>query len=1061
MQIPFLKKVASEILEKYKKELSSVYLVLPTNRACLYMKHYLAEVAQASFISPEILSINDFVKKIADVEVADSVILLFELFESFSKTVQAEEAGNLEKFVPLGSSLLNDFNMIDMNLVDSDSFFEYLAEAKAIERWARENLGIEDEDEIKDEEREKFENEKAKIQEKYNKSENAHDYYAFWGYLKETYNDFKTKLLAKNTAYQGLAFRRIVENIKKYVTESEVKKAVFIGFNQLTKAEEALMREFYEQKKADFYWEIDSYYFDNKGHEAGFYLRKYAAWIAPNDLKWVGQRLSTEPKKIHILSVSNKVTQAKLIGDILEKKLIEISKNGEEKAFKNAVNQIGMILPDETMLMPILHSLPVVDKTAKPSEIPSLNTISLKEHLNVTMGLSIDKTPLFYLIDNLFSFQDNLQIIEQGSEKFVKVYYKDIIKILRHPFIQYSRKKNSQLFEIVKETKEKLQAIDNEVKEIEKQGKEAVEKGYYDEIQEHLEKIQKENLIYIPLYELTDEWGKALPFYKKIFVYWKKDGDKKAVSNAIKGLFDLVAVLAELFDEEHNVLENEYLLQFYTLLNRINDILGERKNDLTIRTFKQFLYENIRNAAVPFTGEPLNPVQIMGMLESRTLDFETVIIPSCNEGVLPKGKMIGSVIPFDVRVRFGIPTHIEGDASYAYTFFRLFHHAKEIFLIYTTSSGASLGGAERSRYLTQIQSEMTALPNLEIRDRQLVLDLPDSAQRKTEIKKTPEIIKKIEDFLANNYQKDEAGYKFKGGLTPSVINMYLRNPLEFFQKKILQLNDPNEVEEEILANTFGSVIHDFLEKTMLDFKGSTVNEKELAALIQSDEQMLQVIEEIIKTHKGGIVTEKGKNYILKRIANYLIKNFVKLQAETETPFYVVEQENSLATTLWTELPNGKKVRVFLSGKTDRIDVVHEKLRIVDYKTGTYYEGDLKADSKDVLLENPDKDKVVQLMLYKYLLIKEMQANRFDASFPNGLAGKDALAKFPILSGYYFFRKMKKGFVGYELKDEPKTIDEFMPYTEDFVNAVVRDMLDESKPFRERGGEVEAEEVVVE
>nr|MCU0391765.1 PD-(D/E)XK nuclease family protein [Thermoflexibacter sp.] len=942
MQIPFLKKVASEILEKYKKELSTLHLVLPTNRSCLYLKHYMAEVAQGSFISPEIMSINDFVRKIADVEVADNVILLFELFESFSKTVKAEEAGNLEKFVPLGSSLLNDFNMIDMNLVDSDTFFEYLAEAKAIERWARESLGMEDDEEIRDEDWEKFEHEKAKIQEKYNKSENAHDYYAFWGYLKDTYNDFKNKLLAKNTAYQGLAFRRIVDNIRKYVTESEVGKVIFIGFNQLTKAEEALMKEFYQQKRAEFYWEIDSYYFDNKGNEAGFYLRKYANWIKEEDLKWKENRLSTESKKIHILSVSNKVTQAKLIGDILEKKLAEISKSGEEKNFKASVNQIGMVLPDETMLLPILHSLPVVEKNKeKDTKIElklegnkSENTISLKEHLNVTMGLSIDKTPLFYLIDNLFTFQENLQIIEQGSEKFVKVYYKDIIKILRHPFIQYSRKKNAALFEIVKESKEKLQVIDNEVKEIEKKTKEAVEKGYYDEIQEHLEKIQKENLIYIPLYELTDEWGKAMPFYKKIFTYWKRDGDKKAVGNAIKALFDLVAVLAELFDEEHNVLENEYLLQFYTLLNRISDILGDKKNDLTIRTFKQFLYENIRNAAVPFTGEPLSPVQMMGMLESRTLDFETVIIPSCNEGILPKGKMIGSVIPFDIRVRFGIPTHIEGDASYAYTFFRLFHHAKEIFLIYTTSSGASLGGAERSRYLTQIQAEMTALPNLEITERQLVLDLPDSAQRKTEIKKTPEIIKKIEDFLANNYQKDETGYKFKGGLTPSVINMYLRNPLEFFQKKILQLNDPSEVEEEILANTFGSIIHDFLEKTMLDFKGATVNEKELVALIQNDEQILQAIEEIIKTHKGGIITEKGKNYILKRIANYLIKNFVKLQAEKETPFYVVEQENSLATTLWTELPNGKRVRVFLSGKTDRIDVLKDNLRIVDYKTGT-------------------------------------------------------------------------------------------------------------------------------
>ncbi len=1051
MQIPFLKKVAIEILEKYKQSLSSVHLVLPTNRACLYMKHYLAEVSPTSFISPEILSINEFVRKIADVEVADNVILLFELFESFSKTVQAEEAGNLEKFVPLGSSLLNDFNMIDMNLVNADAFFDYLAEAKAIERWAKESLGWEEEEEIQD--MEQFEAAKAKIQEKYNKSENAHDYYAFWGYLKDTYHDFKNKLFSKNMAYQGLAFRRVIDNVGKYVTESDIQQAIFVGFNQLTKAEEALMREFYKQKRADFYWEIDSYYFENKGHEAGFYLRKYAEWVGQENLKWVSNRLSTEPKKIHIISVSNKVTQAKLIGDILEKKLTAISQHGEEKIFKSAINQIGIVLPDETMLLPILHSLPLADRN-KP-DLHHTHAISLKEHLNVTMGLSIDKTPLFYLIDNLFTFQENLQVIEQNEEKFVKVYYKDIIRILRHPFIQYSKSKDAKLFEIVKDTTERLGKIEKEVNEIDKQAKQAVEKGNYDQIQEHLEKIQKENLIYIPLHELTEEWGQSLPFYKKIFTFWKKDGDKKIVENAIKALFDLVAVLVDLFDDEHNVLENEYLLQFYTLLNRINDILGEKKNDLTIRTFKQFLYENIRNATVPFTGEPLSPVQIMGMLESRTLDFETVIIPSCNEGVLPKGKLIGSVIPFDVRVRFGIPTHIENDASYAYTFFRLFHHAKEIFLIYTTSSGASLGGAERSRYLTQIQAEMSQLEDLEIQERQLVLALPDSVQRKTEIKKTPEIIKKIEDFLANNYQKDEKGFKPKGGLTPSVINMYLRNPLEFFQKKILQLNDPNEIEEEMMANTFGSVIHDFLEKNLEDFKGKSVGEKELMALIQSDEQILQLIEEIIKAQKGGMVIEKGKNYILKKVANYLIKNFVKMQAEQETPFYIVEQENHLATTLWTELPHGKKVQVFLTGKTDRIDIVSQQLRIVDYKTGSFYEKDLKADDKETLLQNPDKEKVVQLMLYKYLLIKEMESSkRFDGKLPDRLSGKEALAKFPILSGYYFFRNMKKGFVGYELKDEPKNTQEFMLYVEDFVHAIVRDMLDESKPFREGGNEID-------
>lgn len=972
----FLEKVANSLLEDHIsvrgwEELTSWYLILPTRRACLYMKQYLAKVAPHSFLAPEILAADDFVARIAGLTIPDHVSLLFSLYESY-RLFDADPNHNLDRFAPLGAALLRDFDLIDKNMVEADKLFDYVEEAKAIERWAEE-LG----------------QDIAYVQAKIGQNSTVSAYYQFWQYLKNTYFHFRGKLLDAGSAYLGMAYRIVAENAKQIAEKQQLKKVFFIGFNQLAAAETEIFQGFKRLGIAEFYWDTDEFYITTQPrHEAGLYLRRHKSeGLIPPDCTW-GQSLTQEPKQIDVIAVSNKVTQAKLCGDLLQKAILEKIQAAPSLAegiadFKQSINYVGMLLPDESMLMPVLYALPTV--AINGVELPA------KEYLNITMGLSMDKTPFFSLIDNLFAMQANFATDENGQRL---VYFRDIFKLLRHPYLQYSTRFAQD----------------------------------YDKVQEHLIHIQKENLVYVPLETLL-AWGEGTSFYQTVFRWWDNRADA-----ALQALFDLCEVLSQLFDGENNVLENEFLLQFFTLLKRIESVLGDYKNQISARTLQQFLYETIRGAVVPFTGEPLSPLQLMGMLESRTLDFERLIILSCNEGIMPKGKQFGSVIPMDIRKRFGMPTHTENDATYAYTFYRLLHHARHVTLVYVDAvGGRGINTTEKSRYITQLEAELAKYDNITLRQYRLQLNLPEKAAAVLQVEKTPEVLAMVREYL----QK---------GIPPSAINLYIDNPLAFFQRYILALGEPNEMEEDMMDHTFGSMVHQTLENLFKNYEQKTLIPEAIAELANNPEQLDQMLNDAITRIKGGIITDKGKNYLLKYIAGWLIEQFLNKE-KAVAPFELLAQETDLRTPLNVRLlATDETVPVLLKGTADRIDICNDQLRVVDYKTGTFSQADLTAANLEELFVNPQKSKVVQLLIYKYLLIKHLQNQ---STFKTSAKATQLVNDFNITSGFYFFRKLNEGFQPYKLGDEPQTISDFNTYVETFLQKIIDEMLDPAIPFAER------------
>ncbi len=1057
---PFLKSLARHLLKEYGRDIYKLHVVLPTRRSCVYMRYYLSQLSEHTFIAPIIKSIDDFVSEISALETADQLYLLFELYHTYKLYDKIEEH-NLEKFTPLGTVMLRDFDMIDRNMADGKAIFEYLADTKRIDLWA-EGLG---------------ENEEVRKSLDY--------YFEFWKHLKDTYITFRENLIKNQKAYSGLAYRWLAENVGELLRTNKIHKVIFAGFNQLSAAEETFIRVLLDKKAAEIHWDMDKIYVADPLHEASRYFRQYLKHenekiTEETYMPFVIDAIAKNPINIEIISVNSKVLQAKVTGHLLENIIQNIGNQGNSQSFEQSINHTAIILPEESVLVPLLYSLPI------GSEAEFNTGIRVKDNMNITMGLSMDKTPLFNLLQNLFRLQKNIKTDQNDN---LSVYYKDLMRVLRHPFIFYS--------------------------------------PYQTLLKDFLRKVQKENRVFVSFETLTSPapqpptGGVFAPsplgrvgvglgrLFSVLFRHWNKQ-----VPNAVSQLFDLIKLLDEILDKDKNLLEGEYLLHLYKTLKRTETVLGQHAETMTIETFRQLLFELLKTTSVPFHGEPLAPMHIMGVLETHTLDFENLIILSCNEGILPKGKLVNSIIPFEIRSRFGLPTHKETDALHAYTFYRLFHRAKNITLVYAEGGGDDgMQSKEKSRFITQLVHEWKHLSNIKITEKQLSLPLPESIETIKKIKKTSMVVEKLKEYLEGRINPDmttlqtkkfdneieivkvndnQDGIKpeTKGGITPSYINMYLKNPLEFFKKKVLNLKDPDEMEEWLEANTFGNLIHGYLEDIIVknDLLGKNLSESELQKMLKNDAEIEIILVKIMEKTAGKVISVRGKNMILKRIAQYLLKKFIEMQVNANSTVsqgvsQIVAVEKELKAVIPVLLADNTTIQVILKGNADRIDIQDNKLRVVDYKTGHFDGNKPKAKSKNDILQqsqgmNKNKDKIVQLMIYRYLLLREVHEGNVVLPAP---FDKKQLNYEDVQAGFYFFQKLNKGFVDYELSDETGNIAEekakgkskvgvkkgkeqeaenfekvnpeeetalFFAYVEGFIGDIVRDMLDENKDFSE-------------
>lgn len=407
-----------------------------------------------------------------------------------------------------------------------------------------------------------------------------------------------------------------------------------------------------------------------------------------------------------------------------------------------------------------------------------------------------------------------------------------------------------------------------------------------------------------------------------------------------------LAIIEELklrFLATENSLGLEYLYRFHTLFNQILALVKKHAFINDLKSLQSVFKELLSSETVDFQGDPLEGLQIMGMLESRNLDFETVIITSVNEGILPSGKSNNSFIPFDLKTALGLPTYKEKDSVYTYHFYRLLQRAKNIHIIYNTEPDV-LEGREKSRLIAQLQTDPARIGD--ITEKVVAPTIEPNIQKLECIQKDAGLM----TLIKNHAQK---------GFSPTSLSNYIRNPIDFYKRNLLGIDNIQEVEETVAANTFGTIVHDTLEELYTPFLGNYLS-KEGLATAKSQIQPL-VKKHFAKSYMNGDI-DHGKNLIAKHVIVRYIESYID-QEITEVKNHdikIISLEGKLNITL--DIPE-INFEIALKGKLDRIDEKDGVLRIIDYKTGKVESKHVEIVDWEEITTEYDYSKAFQLLCY--------------------------------------------------------------------------------------------------
>lgn len=416
---------------------------------------------------------------------------------------------------------------------------------------------------------------------------------------------------------------------------------------------------------------------------------------------------------------------------------------------------------------------------------------------------------------------------------------------------------------------------------------------------------------------------------------------------------------------------HEALYGFYQAFRQLEVLLKEYPYIKNFEHSLPFFRDLMSDLSMDLRGEPLSGLQVMGMLETRLLDFKRVIVTSLNEGVLPKGKSENSLLPFDVKRKFGIPTYLEKDAVYAYHFYRLLHNAEQISLLYSTSDG-SLGLAEPSRFIHQLKLEWPKY------NRRLKIKEFNATGRPEALRVPEDKIEKTPALLSRLHEMADSGF------SPTALIQYLKDPVAFYYERVLGLKPEDQIQEELELPLQGTALHSCLEKY---YSKADPNDEEnriprTPALNDSiysktkAEYKADLRKELEKLVPGADL-EQGPNYLTLETMTQMLQGFMKKEAairSKENNWEVMAIEADLKGRI--ALSNGLTVN--LKGQADRIDRIGDEIHILDYKSGGKAGNDYKISSRsfselslDAFIKKPY---AIQLPLYAYLYLKKTNSN---------------------------------------------------------------------------------------
>ncbi|AUD02882.1 PD-(D/E)XK nuclease family protein [Spirosoma pollinicola] len=986
----FLQQTAQRIFDAHGPSLNDVWVILPTRRAVSVFLDELAALSDRPFLAPHALAVDDFITQAAGVQLIDSVSLLFELYDIFKEIDPLVE---FEQFIGWASILLADFDRIDQYLVNPHELFSYLTAAKALERW------------------------QVELPPNANpitETPGTARYFKLFENLQTAYHALHKRLNEQHLAYRGMAYRLLAQNVESLIRDNlAYERVYFVGFNALSRAEEHIIKLLVDAQKAELIWDADQYYMNDRRQEAGEFLRRYKenGWFFSKqnheDLAQQSSNLLGSEKNIRVVGVPNASMQTKVAGKIYSEWQASAGQGGATTPRPKT----AIVLADETLLVPVLYAL---DENVTD--------------LNVTMGLSLRSSLMFTLVDTLFEMQRTVHEFRTRDGRDLKIpkfHHRHIVKLLNHPFLkQYERIHGLMWPGEVLPTGEVLPP-----------------EPLFQWIAKEIVKNQR---VYLTEKEIR-ELGQDDPLVQVLFTRWPNEEPMKA----IRTFYALIDLLRDVYRTSQDAIEIEYLYLFFTLLKQLEATLDRQTETLarnpksaapedhaavTVRSFRQFLYELIRQTSIPFTSEGKSQLQIMGMLETRALDFERVIILSVNEGVLPQSRKLNSLIPFDIASELMLPTYREQEAVMAYHFYRLLQRASEVVLLYTTSTdayGSSKG--EPSRFIRQLEHELVPQSNGLVRISHPTVRFGREGNTKEadltqlRVQKTERIREDLITLLTTK------------GIYPSYLNQFVSCSMRFYFSRIVNISEEEDIEEKMGAAEFGSWLHKVMERLDLEYR--------LKALPIDEAIIKNLLEEEFAISNKGRVIESGMNLLLYDLAQKLMLDFQR-QQNALSGLTVIGTEQTLETFLTVPVQGRAPIRVRIAGKIDRIEQYDGKIRIVDYKTGKVHLSEkTPPDLVEKLLHDGDSEKMRQLWLYRYLALKNISEH---GGLPRDRAKKDIFQTdgLPVEAGFYSFRDISGGFrsnpVRFGDDDSPA---QYIQDSEELLQQLIQQLLDSEVPFK--------------
>ncbi|MCC8119846.1 MAG: PD-(D/E)XK nuclease family protein [Bacteroidales bacterium] len=953
----FLQQVALYYIQKAKEgkaNLGHYTFVMPNKRSAMFLRRYLKDYASATAFQPRIITITNFTQEFCDTQLCEPLELLYILYRAYRKVKDADaktgEILDFDAFVHWGAILLNDFNEIDAYMVEADQLFENIVSEHEIRSsflspaqcQAARALGL------SVEQAEKSASDfwlhtqgtgKAKQQ-----------FVHRWELLGPIYKEFKKLLAEQNFAYSGQQSQQAYLTIKELGAAAfRGRRFAFIGFNVLSTARYLIFKKLFDLGIAEFFWDIAFIQTSPtmpkialEGNNAGEMVASLSKHLpAPDD--FILNPILTYPE-INIYPVPSNVAQAKMASNII-------------KLLPNpSTVDTGIILPNSDLMVPLLYSIPAKVDT-----------------INIAMKVPYANTPFWTLMNIIIAMHERSKII-RGELYY---FHKDVLEVLSHPYMALISPNGCV-----------------EIKE------EIIKSNYYNvptaEIASILDHCKE-----------TTEKPEIINGLKRLEMVFKPVTNVKDIDEVHDYLSDLLDSLYKALSEKQQdkasspvtPYELTVLEAYSQQIDKIFQLAKKHRIQMSQNTFFSLLRRLLNTVHIRIEGEPLVGMQIMGLEDSRVLDFDNLLILSLNERIFPKRSYEPSYIPPALRVAYGLPTSDMQDQSMAYHFYRLISRAKRLFLIYDSRT-PDLASGEVSRYITQMQM---LLPKEAMKIHDLQLGLSMGERRELSVEKNEQVMAELSQFLAG-----------KGDLnfSASTLKKYIGCPLRFYLEKVKGLTLEEFDPEYMDASSYGTIMHALAQKyydvVKARYPGQFISQDTQKSILERpglEPWLVQQARMIMNQeyYNGKYHPEDpdaffpGEGRVLANLmAQYLIKLLELECQETAFRYCASEFKGPQKQYHWAPAgPNGHRINFTLA--IDRIDELpgaERTLRLIDYKTGSDV-----STSRDLksLVEKPEKGAIFQLFTYAlaYHDLIDSTCHLQPRIYSFTLLGKDGLPKISI------------------------------------------------------------------